>query len=73
MSRRQRDGDLCYLCKRDMTGLKAVVEHIIPISKGGPNEPHNVALACSECNSRKGGCYVSLSVPSGAPVYHPPR
>lgn len=70
---RERDGNHCYLCRRDMTGLKGVVEHMIPLSRGGTNEPSNVALSCPDCNSRKGTNYVSFGVLSGDPMYHPPR
>ena len=70
---RGRDGNHCYLCRQDMTGLRAVVEHIIPISRGGSNEPHNVALACPDCNTRKANNYVSIHITSGRPMYHPPR
>lgn len=70
---RERDGNTCYLCRKDMDGLRAVVEHIIPISRGGSNEPSNVALACTECNTKKGSLYVSLEVSSGRPCYHQPR
>lgn len=70
---RQRDGDHCYLCRKDMTGLRAVIEHIIPISHGGLNEPHNVALACSNCNMRKANLYVSIDIVSGRACYHQPR
>lgn len=70
---RERDGNTCYLCRKDMIGLRAVVEHIIPISQGGTNEPHNVGLACPECNNRKASFYVSLRVSSGTACYHQPR
>ena len=29
------------------------VEHIIPLSKGGPNDLSNLAFACQGCNNRK--------------------
>jgi len=30
-------------------------DHLIPLSKGGPDSPDNVAMACRSCNSSKGG------------------
>lgn len=32
----------------------ATVEHVVPKSKGGADEWENMALACSECNGRRG-------------------
>jgi 5-methylcytosine-specific restriction endonuclease McrA len=31
----------------------ASVEHIIPLSRGGTNDPENVVLACRRCNFSK--------------------
>jgi hypothetical protein len=30
------------------------MDHLIPVSKGGGDDAHNLVLACSSCNSRKG-------------------
>lgn len=30
------------------------VEHVVPLSLSGPDEPTNLALACRSCNVRKG-------------------
>lgn len=32
---------------------KATIDHIIPLSKGGTNDPSNLAPACRRCNTRK--------------------
>lgn len=29
------------------------IEHIIPVAKGGPSDPQNLANACQGCNNRK--------------------
>jgi hypothetical protein len=31
-----------------------VIDHRVPRSKGGTNDPHNLVLACGSCNSIKG-------------------
>lgn len=56
-----RDGFVCHICNGlvDMTlprtvGLGATVDHVIPLSKGGSDEPDNLRLAHWSCNVRKG-------------------
>lgn len=67
----ERDGDYCYLCHRRTGGDLLQVDHIVPQSKGGTDDPWNLALACGRCNGQKGACAVSLLISSGRPVYHP--
>jgi 5-methylcytosine-specific restriction endonuclease McrA len=45
-----RDAYLCQYCGNDAT----TVDHVIPISKGGTDEPDNLLAACSRCNYSKG-------------------
>lgn len=57
-----RDNGLCALCKLPVprpgdtcrAGQRASVEHRVPISKGGVDEPGNQQLAHASCNSEKG-------------------
>jgi len=44
----------CYYCGREV-GKNYHVDHIIPLSRGGTNDPSNLVIACPECNVRKGG------------------
>lgn len=60
---RERDGDCCYLCGLEMSferyrmgnynPLRASIDHIIPIAKGGTHTWDNVKLACLRCNISK--------------------
>ena len=46
-----RDGYCCQYCgQEDAT----TVDHILPISKGGTDDPDNLVAACSRCNYSKG-------------------
>ena len=46
--------NLCAICKQVMEYKNATVDHIIPISRGGMNNPNNYQLAHELCNSKKG-------------------
>ena len=41
----------CYYCGKKAKQWE--VEHVIPISKGGPDTPENCVLACRSCNRSK--------------------
>lgn len=49
-----RDGYLCQYCGVQLTETTATCDHIIPVIKGGTNDPANLATACRACNSGKG-------------------
>lgn len=40
----------CHYCGGDGIGL----DHVMPLSRGGANEPANLVQCCGDCNSRKG-------------------
>jgi len=57
----ERDGYVCYICTRltdpsspPHTPLRTVLEHRIPLKRGGDHSRANCATACWECNSHKG-------------------
>lgn len=63
----ERDSWICQLCgkacKKRWTVCKSTgrpdprsptLDHIVPLSKGGPHEPRNAQLACFACNTAKG-------------------
>jgi 5-methylcytosine-specific restriction endonuclease McrA len=47
----QRGG--CFYCGVSI-GIEFEVDHYLPLSRGGTNEPSNIVLACRPCNRAKG-------------------
>ena len=49
----RRDQQLCGYCGRHFSTSDLSRDHIIPVSKGGPNVWMNVVTACHSCNKHK--------------------
>jgi 5-methylcytosine-specific restriction endonuclease McrA len=51
----EQDG-CCYYCGRALSRDRKErhVDHMTPVSRGGTNWPDNIAVACADCNLRKG-------------------
>jgi 5-methylcytosine-specific restriction endonuclease McrA len=49
-------GNVCAYCCRTTT---LTIDHVVPISRGGLDEPSNVVPACKSCNSSKGARLLS--------------
>jgi len=46
----RRAGGKCEKCS---SSLRLQVDHVIPVSQGGGNEPGNVQVLCEVCHKRK--------------------
>ena len=44
---------ICYLCLKPVTKDEMEVDHIVPLSKGGPNHIINCVSSCRNCNRKK--------------------
>ena len=49
-----RDGAECFFCGLPMTEDEATIEHLVPLSRRGPNTDENLALAHEACNMAAG-------------------
>ncbi len=74
---RQRAANRCEYCRlpQDFSGLRFHIEHIVARQHGGSDSPDNLALACPECNLRKGPNLTGIDPDSGnvTPLFHPRR
>jgi hypothetical protein len=53
----RRDDYRCQHCKKKLRDDEVEFDHIIPVSRGGSSEEHNVRLTCFDCNRDKADEY----------------
>lgn len=65
-----RDNFTCQYCGRNVKKdkIEIVVDHIIPLNKGGTNICTNLTTACEECNSGKGDALLNQREAELAPL-----
>jgi len=51
----ERDSWRCQYCGERVRSNTATLDHIVPVSKGGRDDPENLATTCLMCNSIKSG------------------
>lgn len=49
----QRDGFRCVYCGATARTSQLHIDHVVPVSKGGTDQPSNLATACADCNLGK--------------------
>lgn len=54
-----RDRSTCYLCGFVLSMQEIMLDHVIPLSRGGPHIESNLRVCCRSCNSRKGSRLLS--------------
>ena len=71
----QRAGRRCEYCRAPevIFNFPFEVEHIIPVSRQGADDPANLALACRACNLRKADHQSGTDEDTGSEVrlFHP--
>lgn len=45
---------ICPYCLGEFPLKKGTIDHLIPKSRGGTDEPYNLVWSCSRCNGDKG-------------------
>ena len=65
---------VCAHCGKKLTTKTMTIEHIIPLSRGGTNDPENLVALCYDCNQKKGNMlylpYGFYSALRDKPRYH---
>ncbi len=54
----RRDNNQCQMCGHILRDNEIEFDHIIPVSKGGSSEEHNVRVTCLDCNRNKGATLI---------------
>lgn len=49
----RRDDHTCRYCGGQAPDVKLTIDHVIPVTLGGGDEPHNLVTACHSCNAGK--------------------
>lgn len=72
---RQRANRLCEYCHTSERWqyVQFTIDHVIPLARGGSDDPDNLALACFHCNRRKADKLTALEPDSGeeVPLFNP--
>ena len=50
----ERDEHCCVHCGATELDGPFQIDHLLPVTRGGTNDPHNLVTACRWCNARKG-------------------
>ena len=48
-----RDRNICVYCAAALLEDNFVLDHLVPVAKGGTNGRHNLVAACELCNRRR--------------------
>jgi 5-methylcytosine-specific restriction endonuclease McrA len=49
-----RDDYTCQYCAQNLPASKLTLDHVKPLSRGGPMTWENIVTSCAPCNGRKG-------------------
>jgi hypothetical protein len=49
----RRDAHTCRYCGATAPDVKLTIDHVLPVTLGGSDEPMNLVTACADCNAGK--------------------
>jgi hypothetical protein len=49
----RRDDHACRYCGAMAPDVKLTIDHVVPVTLGGSDEPSNLVTACADCNAGK--------------------
>lgn len=58
----KRDGYACRYCGATAPDVVLQVDHVLPTTLGGGDEPNNLVTACADCNSGKASTHPDSAV-----------
>jgi hypothetical protein len=58
-----RDNFACRYCGAD--DVKLTIDHVIPVTLGGSDEPSNLVTACTDCNAGKSSSHPDAPIVEG--------
>jgi hypothetical protein len=59
-----RDKFTCRYCGRQSDEIALVLDHVIPVSKGGTSDESNLVTCCVECNQGKADILIEHAAPT---------
>lgn len=62
----ERDGHTCQYCGATAPDVKLQIDHVVPKTLGGKDDPDNLIAACEACNSGKGASATKTRVDNSA-------
>jgi len=65
----ERDGGICGICGKKVERDEVSIDHIIPLSKGGPHLMSNLQIAHLKCNKARGNSGPIIPVQLGLELY----
>jgi hypothetical protein len=62
----KRENQICSVCGKSVPDGNIHFDHIIPHSKGGSSDEHNIRLLCDDCNQRRSNRFEAEFLVAGA-------